>query len=69
MADSGRRSCDRCRRERLRQLEEKVENALQQTEELKWKNKTLEEQLREAIAGFDVGRHDAVRRQDEGAEC
>jgi hypothetical protein len=44
MADSGKWSCDRCRWDRLRQLEEKLENALQQIEELKRKNKGLEEQ-------------------------
>jgi hypothetical protein len=30
MAESGKRSCDRCRWDRLRQLEDKLENALQQ---------------------------------------
>jgi hypothetical protein len=45
MVDSRKWSCDRCRWDRLRQLEEKLENALQQTEELKRKNKGLEEQL------------------------
>jgi methionyl-tRNA synthetase len=45
MADSGKWSCDKCRWNRLRQLEEKLENALQRIEELKWKNKGLEKQL------------------------
>lgn len=53
----------------LRQLEDKLENALQQIEELKWKNKELEEQLRGTVAGCEVGRCDAVRRQHKGAEC
>jgi hypothetical protein len=35
----------RWRWDRLRQLEEKLENALRQIEELKRKNKGLEEQL------------------------
>jgi hypothetical protein len=70
MADSGKWSCDRCRWDRLRRLEEKLENALQQIEELKQKNKMLEEaQLRGAVAGFEVGSRDTVRRQHEGAEC
>jgi hypothetical protein len=43
----------------------KLENALQEIEELKWKNKGLEEQLRVAAAGCEVGR----RRQDRSAEC
>jgi ribosomal protein L37AE/L43A len=69
MADSGKWSCDRCRWDRLHQLQEKLENALQQIEELKQKNKGLEEQLQGAIAGFEVGSRDTVRRQDECAKC
>jgi hypothetical protein len=69
MADSGKWSCDRCRWDRLRQLEEKLENALQQIEELKRKNMGLEEQLRGAVAGCEAGRRDTVRRQHEGADC
>jgi hypothetical protein len=69
MADSGKWSCDRCRWDRLRGLEEKLENALQQIEELKRKNKGLEEQLRGAVAGYEAGRRDTVRRQHESAEC
>jgi hypothetical protein len=38
MMDSGKRSCDRCRWDRLRQLEDKLENALQQIKELKRKS-------------------------------
>jgi transposase-like protein len=44
MAESGKWCCHRCRRDRLRQLEEKLENALQQIEDLKLK-KRLDEQL------------------------
>jgi hypothetical protein len=61
MADSGKWSCDRCRWDRLRQLEEKLENALQEIEELKRKNKGLEEQLRGAVAGCEVHRREADR--------
>jgi hypothetical protein len=68
MTDSRKCSCDRCRWDRLRQLEEKLENVLQQIEELKRKNKGLEEQLRGAVAGCETGGRDAVRRQGEGAE-
>jgi hypothetical protein len=68
MTDSGKWSCDRCSCDRLRQLEEKLENALQQFEELKRKNKGLEEQLRGAIDGCEAGRRDTVRRQHEDAE-
>jgi hypothetical protein len=61
MADGGKWSCDRCRWDRLRRLEEKLENALQQIEELKRKNKGLEEQLLGAVAGFEVVSHDMVQ--------
>jgi hypothetical protein len=39
---------------------------LQEIEELKRKNKGMEEQLRGAVAGCEVGRLDAARRQHEG---
>jgi hypothetical protein len=45
MAVSGKWSCVRCRWGRLCQLEERLKNSLQQTEDLKWKNKGLKEQL------------------------
>ncbi|PNF27926.1 hypothetical protein B7P43_G03395 [Cryptotermes secundus] len=48
---------------RLRQLEEKLENAMKQIEELKRKNSALEDQLRGAVA-----RGDTVQRQQD-AEC
>jgi hypothetical protein len=64
MADSGKWSCDRCRWDNLCQLWEKLENALQQIEELKSNNKGLEEQLRGVVAGCKVGRHDTVQRHD-----
>jgi hypothetical protein len=69
MAESGKWSCDRCRWDRLSQLEVKLENALQQIEVLKQKNKELEEQLRGAIAGCEANRRDAVGKQHEEADC
>jgi hypothetical protein len=43
---SGRKwSCNRCRWDMLRPWEEKLENVLQQTEDLKQKDKGLEVQL------------------------
>jgi hypothetical protein len=65
IADSGKWSCERCRWDRLRQLE-KVENALHEIEELKRSNKGL---ARGAVAGCEVGSCDAVQRQCKGAEC
>jgi hypothetical protein len=47
-ADSGKCSCDRCRWDRLHQLEENLEKARHQVQDLKQKNKRLEEQLRGA---------------------
>jgi hypothetical protein len=48
---------------------EELENALQQIEDLKQKNKRMKEQLRGAVAGYEVGRHDTELRQHGGAEC
>jgi hypothetical protein len=43
MVDRGKWCYDSCKCDRLRQLEVKRENALQQIEEMKQKNKGLEE--------------------------
>jgi hypothetical protein len=69
MAESGKWSCEMCRWDRLRQLEQKLENSLHEIEDLKWKKKELEEQLRGAVAGCKFGSRDAVRSQREVAEC
>jgi methionyl-tRNA synthetase len=45
VAESGRWSCERCRAERLRVLEEKLRDEQIQIDELKRRNKALEEQL------------------------
>jgi hypothetical protein len=52
----------------LCQLGDKLENAVQQIEELKRKNKELEEQLRGTVAECEFSRHAAVRREHKGAE-
>jgi hypothetical protein len=52
--------CDKCRSESLRLLEEKVQNALLQIDNLTRKNKALEEQLQLAAAGSEVGRRRMV---------
>ena len=54
VADSGKWICDKRRSERLGLLEEKLQNALLQIDELTRKNRALEEQLRLAAAGRDV---------------
>jgi hypothetical protein len=69
MADSGKLICYKCRWDRLRQLEGKLENALHKIEDLERKKKGLEKQLRAAACGYEVGRLDTVRRKDGGANC
>jgi hypothetical protein len=46
-----------------------TENAVQKIEELKQKNKGLEEQLRGAVARCEVGSRNMVQKQLESAEC
>jgi hypothetical protein len=69
MADSGKWSCDRCRWDRLRQLEKKLKNVLLQFEELKQKNEGLQVQLQGAVDECEVGGHDTVWRRHKGAKC
>jgi hypothetical protein len=61
--------CDKCRSKRLTLLEEKLQNALLKIDELTRKNKALEEQLRFATAGRDVGRRDTVPADRKGGDC
>jgi hypothetical protein len=53
--------------ERLRLLEEKLQNALLQIDDLTRKNKALEEQLCLATAGREVGRQYTVLGDRKGA--
>jgi hypothetical protein len=69
MAESGKWNCDRCRGERLRLLGDQLQNAMLQIEDLKRKNKELEERLRVVEAGREVGRHDTVQGHQQGAKC
>ena len=50
-------------------LEEKLQNALLQIDDLRRKNKALEEELRLATAGRDVGGRDTVPGDRKGGEC
>jgi hypothetical protein len=43
VVESGKWNCDRCRSERLQLLEEKLQKAVLQIDELKRKNKAVEE--------------------------
>jgi hypothetical protein len=45
LVDSGKWNCERCKWERPCLLEEKLQNALNQNEDLKLRNKKLDEQL------------------------
>jgi len=68
VADSGKWICDK-RSERLGLLEEKLQNALLQIDELTRKNKALEEQLRFAAAGTEFCRRDMVLGHLKGGDC
>ncbi|PNF22004.1 hypothetical protein B7P43_G17607 [Cryptotermes secundus] len=54
---------------RLHQLDVKLENTLQEIEEIRRKNRSLEEQLLGARAGCEAGMRDAVRKQHKDAGC
>jgi len=60
VAESGKWNCDRCRSESFRVLEEKLRDAQIQIEELKRRNKELEEQILLTENGKDVGKGDTV---------
>jgi hypothetical protein len=51
VAESGKWICDKCRLERLRLLEEKLQNALLQTDDLPRKKKDDWQQLDGKLAG------------------
>jgi len=50
-------------------LEENLQDALNQTEDLKLRNKKLEEQLRVAATGNEIGRQVNVQEYREGEQC
>jgi hypothetical protein len=50
-------------------LEEKLQNALNQIEDIKLRNKRLEEQLRVAASGNEIGRQVKVQEHHEGKQC
>jgi len=67
VAKSEKWNCDRCRSERLWVLEEKLRDA--QIQELKRRNKALEEQLLLAENGKNVGNGDTVTVKPVGEKC
>jgi DNA repair exonuclease SbcCD ATPase subunit len=69
VVESGKGVCDKCRSERLRELEEKLQDTLQEIDALTRKNKTLEEQLQLATAGRKTSRHEKMQGHPKGGEC
>ena len=69
VAENGKWVCEKCRSERLRLLEEKLQDPLHQIDTLTRKNKAVEEQLQLAAAGREVGRRDTVPCHLKGGEC
>jgi hypothetical protein len=69
VAESGKWNCDRCGAERLRVLEEKLRDVQIQIEELKRRNKALEEQLLLTENGKDVGKGNTVTVKPVGEKC
>ena len=69
VAESGKWNCDRCRSERLRVLEEKLRDAQLQIDELKRRNKALEEQLRVCENGKNVGKLNTEKVKPGGEKC
>jgi hypothetical protein len=69
VAEGGKWTCDNCRSERLRLLEEKLQKSLLQIDDLTRKNKALNEELRSATVGREVGRWNTVPGNRKGDEC
>ena len=69
LVDTGKWNCGSCKWERLCLLEEELQNAVNQVEELKLKIKSLEELLRVAVTGTDIARQDTVQEHHEGEQC
>jgi hypothetical protein len=59
----------KCRLERLGLLEEKLQNTLLQIDDVTRKIKALEQQLRLATAGSEVGKRDTVPSDRKGGDC
>jgi hypothetical protein len=62
-------NCDRCRSERLHLLEEKLQNAVIQIDELERKNKELEEELQLTAAEEEAGKRNTAPVRQEGKNC
>jgi len=69
VVEIGKLACDKCGSESLRLLEEKLQNALLQIDDLRRMKRALVEQLRLAAAGREDGRRDTVPGVRKGGEC
>jgi hypothetical protein len=69
VAESGKWIWNKCGSERFRLLDEKLQNALLQIDDLTRKNKALEEKLRLATAGREIGRRDTVLGDCKVGKC
>jgi TolA-binding protein len=69
VAENGKWNCDRCRSERLGVLEEKLREAQIRIEELKRRNKALEEQILLTENEKDVGKGETVTVRPVGEKC
>lgn len=69
VVENAKWNCDRCRSERLHLLEEKLQNTVLQIDELKRKNKALEEELQLAAAGEEACKRDTAPVRQEGKNC
>jgi hypothetical protein len=69
LAESGKWICDKCRSERLRLRDEKLQNTLLEIDDLTSKNKAREEELRLAAPRRKVSRRETVPGRLKGAGC
>jgi hypothetical protein len=69
VAEGRKWNCDKCRSERVRVLEEKLRDTQIQIEDLKRRNKVLEEKLLLTENGKDVGKGDTVMVKPVREKC
>jgi hypothetical protein len=64
MAERDKWTCEKCKIERFLKLQEDLKNALRQTDDLKFRNRELEEKL----LLVEVGKRDAVFANQKSAK-
>ena len=67
-AESGKWTCDNCRSERLRHLENKLQEAMKQIDSLTKRNRSLEEKLNRITEGKEATNVDKTRKSQEANE-